>query len=391
MTARERDATVPLDAIDVFAVPPRTLLVRVRDRDGAEGWGEAGGDVWAPAVAEAIRAAAPLLVGRPAGRIEEARRLVALGGFWRGGPILGAASAGVEAALWDLLGRRLGVPVHALLGGAVRDRVPTYAWVDAEPHAATPEAAAEEAAGLVAAGFRVVKAVLTGPLDPLPDAGVIRDAVRRAEAIRAAVGPDVGLIVDFHGRAGPPAARRLIAALDPVGPLFIEEPVLPEHVARLPDVRGTSTTPLAAGERLHDRPAAARLLDAGIDVVQPDVALCGGLLELLRIATLADDRGALLAPHCALGPLALAASVQCSAVVPALLVQEQLWILEGRVAPPYLDMEALSLVDGAIALPTGPGLGLAVDGPAVERAAARGGWDARTPSWRRSDGSLTEW
>lgn len=391
MTASVVPGTTPLDAIDVFAVPPRTLLVRARDRDGAEGWGEAGGDAWAPAVAEAIRAAAPLLVGRPAGRIEEARRLVALGGFWRGGPILGAASAGVEAALWDLLGRRLGVPVHALLGGAVRDRIPTYAWVDAEPHAATPEAAAEEAAALVARGFRVVKAVLTGPLEPLPDARTIRDAVHRAEAIRGAIGPDVGLIIDIHGRAGPAAARRLIAALDPVGPLMIEEPLLPEHAARLPDVRGTSSTPLAAGERLHDRAAAARLLDAGIDVIQPDAALCGGLLELLRIATMADDRGALVAPHCALGPLALAAGVQCSAAIPALLVQEQLWILEGRVAAPYLDVGALALVDGAIALPTGPGLGLTVDGPAVERAAARGGWNARTPVWRRADGSLTEW
>ena len=156
-------------------------------------------------------------------------------------------------------------------------------------------------------------------------------------------------------------------------------------------MRGTSTTPLAAGERLHDRAAAKRLLAAGIDVEQPDVALCGGLLELLRIATMAEDNGALVAPHCALGPLALAASVQCALAIPELLVQEQLWILEGRLASTYLDVAALTLVDGAIAPPTGPGLGMAVDGPEVERAARRGGWDARTPTWRRSDGSRAEW
>jgi galactonate dehydratase len=273
-----------LDAVDTFAVPPRTLLVRVRDHDGAEGWGEAGGDVLAPAVAEAIRAAAPLLVGREAGRIEEARRLVALAGFWRGGPVLGAAAAGVEAALWDLLGRRLGAPVHALLGGAGPRPRPTYAWVDAEPHAATAEAAAEEAAQLVGRGFRTVKAV--------PDRAA-RARSRRGR--RSATpcdgprrsgrgGPDVGLIVDFHGRAGPAAARRLIAALDHVQPLFIEEPVLPEHADRLADVRGTSPRRWRPASGLHDRAAAARLLAAGVDVIQPDVALCGGLLELLRIA-----------------------------------------------------------------------------------------------------------
>lgn len=376
--------------LETFLVPPRWLFLRVETDDGVVGWGEPVVEGRAETVRAAVHELGETLVGADPLRIEDHWQRLWRGGFYRGGPILSSALAGIDQALWDIAGKVRGAPVHEMLGGPVRDRVRVYCWIGGDD----PVEAGEQAARQVEAGLTAVKMNATGPFRFVETRAQVAAAVRRAEVVRAALGDERDLALDFHGRVSPPMAKRLMAALEEVAPLFVEEPVAPELSAALAPLVAASPIPVATGERAYSRWEFKPLLEAGVAVVQPDLSHAGGISEVRRIAALAETYGAALAPHCPLGPISLAASLQVAFATPNFLIQEQSLGIHYNVGSDLLDYlvdrSVFAFDGGRVARPTAPGLGIEVDERAV-RAAAERGHRWRNPIWRDADGALTEW
>jgi len=379
-----------IDRVETFLVAPRWLFVRVETSDGVVGWGEATCEGRSETVATAIAQLGELLIGADPSRIEDLHRLLSNGSFYRGGPILSSAVAGIDQALWDIKGKTLGAPVHELLGGAVRDRVRVYAWVGGDE----PDEVRDQIAERVAAGLTAVKMNASGRMGQLATSAEIDGVLARVAAARDALGPEGDVAVDFHGRVSLPAAVRLAAELVPLRPMFLEEPVVPENSHRMGQVVAATSIPIATGERLFSRQQFLPVLEAGVTIVQPDLAHAGGITEVRKIAALAETYGALLAPHCPLGPLGLAASLQIGFCTPSHVIQEQSIGIHYNVGAEVLDYlvdaSVFDYADGTVARLTGPGLGVEVDEKAVRAAAAAWtGWS--NPVWRYPDGGFAEW
>ncbi|MEU0514596.1 galactonate dehydratase [Amycolatopsis sp. NPDC006125] len=377
-------------SVETFLVPPRWLFCRVATDDGLVGWGEPVVEGRAETVRAAVDELSDLLLGRDPRRVEDLWQVMTKAAFYRGGPVLSSAVAGIDQALWDILGKSLGVPVHQLLGGAVRDEVRVYGWIGGDE----PSAVAEAAAAQAEAGLTAVKMNASGRIGRMPNRAEVDEVVSRLAAVREVLGDSRDVAVDFHGRFGVAAARRVIPELAPLHPLFVEEPVLPEYAHRLGDVVSASAVPVACGERLYSRSEFLPVLQAGVAVVQPDLSHAGGISEVRRIASLAETFDALVAPHCPLGPLSLAASLQVAFATPNFLIQEQsIGIHYNAGAEPldYLaDVRPFAFHDGAIRRWDAPGLGVEIDEDAVRKADAVGHrW--RPPVWRHPDGSFAEW
>lgn len=380
-----------ITAVETFAVAPRWLFCRIETDEGIVGWGEPVVEGRADTVRAAVSELGELLIGRDPRTIEAHWQVLTKGGFYRGGPILSSAVAGIDQALWDILGKSLGVPVHQLLGGAVRERVRVYGWVGGDE----PNEVADAAAAQVESGLTALKMNACGQFGRLATSAELDSVVERLTQVRNAIGDHNDVAVDFHGRVGVADARRLLPMLEPLRPMFVEEPVLPEFGNRLRDVVQTSTVPIATGERLFSRGEFLPVLEAGVAVVQPDLSHAGGISEVRRIASLAETFGALLAPHCPLGPLALAASLQVAFATPNFLIQEQsIGIHYNDGAPQLLDYimdrAPLKFIDGHIARWDTPGLGIEIDESAV-RAADETAVSWHGPIWHHPDGSFAEW
>jgi galactonate dehydratase len=376
--------------LTTYLVSPRWCFLRVDTDEGISGWGEPVVEGRAATVATAVAELSDLLVGRDPGPIEDLWQVLTKGGFYRGGAVLASAVAGIDTALWDIAGKAAGKPVHQLLGGPVRDRVRAYGWIGGD----RPSEVATAAAAAVERGFGAVKMNGSAELGPIATPAATRSIVERVEAVREAIGPAHDVAIDFHGRVSPAMARRLLPLLEPSMPLFVEEPVLPEQVEALARIVASTTIPIATGERAYSRWDAKPLLDAGVAVLQPDPQHAGGISEVRRIAALAEVYGASIAPHCPLGPIALAACLQLDLAIPNLLIQETglgIHYDDGFALTDYLvDPSVFHVVDGHLLPPAGPGLGIEVDQAAVDRAAAVGHrW--RNPVWRHPDGSFAEW
>jgi galactonate dehydratase len=380
---------VKITNVQAFLVAPRWCFLRIDTDEGISGWGEPIVEGRAHTVAAAVAEFADYLVGQDPMRIEQHWQALTKGGFYRGGPVLSSAVAGVDQALWDIAGRALDVPVYQLLGGAVRNRIRAYAHVRAE--LGNP---GEQARRHVEAGFTAVKVAAEVQDRALGTPRALRQTVDAVASIREAVGDDVDVAVDLHGRFTLAASRRLLPLLEPLTPLFVEEPVVPELTGRLDDLTATTAIPIATGERLYSRWDFAPALEAGVAVIQPDLSHAGGISEVRRIAALAEMYDATVAPHCPLGPIALAACLQVGFATPNLLIQEQVISspndVSSRVLDYLVDPSVFAFVDGHFSRPMGPGLGIEVDAAAVARAAEVGHrW--RTPQARRDDGSRAEW
>ncbi|MFE4053212.1 galactonate dehydratase [Streptomyces sp. YIM B13518] len=376
--------------VETFAVPPRWLMCRVETDQGIVGWGEPVVEGRAATVRTAVHELAELLVGRDPMRIEDHWQVMTKGSFYRGGPVLSSAVAGLDQALWDIAGKALGVPAHVLLGGPVRDRVRAYSWVGGDE----PADVADAVAAQVEAGFSAVKMNACGRVNRLATTREIDGMVDRAAAVREVLGPDRDFAVDFHGRFTVANARKVLPHLAPFNPLFAEEAVLPEYTSRLGELVAGSPVPIATGERLYSRTDVLPALQAGVAVLQPDLSHAGGISEVRRIAVLAETFDVLLAPHCPLGPVSLAASLQIAFSTPNFLIQEQsigIHYNHGAEVLDYVvDPAAFRFHDGCFLRPTAPGLGIEVDEKAV-RAADGSRADWRSPLWRHSDGSFAEW
>jgi galactonate dehydratase len=300
-----------------------------------------------------------------------------------------SALSGLEQALWDLKGRALGLPAWEMLGGKVRNRVRAYAWIGGD----RPNEIAEAAQVRKAQGFTAVKMNATAEVDWIGTPRAF-DAVMERVVAAQAQGMDVGL--DFHGRVHRPMAKQLAKVLEPLGLLFIEEPLLSENLEGLRDIAGLVSTPIALGERLYTRWDFKPVFEQGaVDIIQPDLSHAGGILEVRKIAAMAEAYDVAVAPHCPLGPLALAACLQIAACTPNHAIQEiSLGIHYNTGGHDLLnfctDKAPLTPIDGYLPVPEGPGLGVDIDEAAVREADKdRHRW--RNPVWRTSDGSFAEW
>jgi galactonate dehydratase len=393
---------VKIERIETACVAPRWGLLRITDSEGGEGFGEFTVEGQLIAAEGCVRDLSQWFIGQDPGEIRRLVRGAYDQSFYHGGAHYMSAMGGIETALWDMAGKRAGRAVHELLGGRVRDRVKVYRWAGGNNNA--PGAAAEEAAKVVAEGARAIKMNACPPLAAIDTYGGIDAAVKRAAAVRDAVGPDVDIAFDFHGRANVPMARRLAKELEFARPLFYEEPVRPDYNRWLPEIAAVTHVPIATGERMCTvAEFAAVVADKGAHILQPDLVHAGGLLNTLEIASLAEANGIALAPHCPLSPIAFMACLQVVAVSRAG------WIMEwskgihynasgatGEVDPwlRYLDERDWPMFDvdqtGHLALPRTPGLGIRVDWEEVLKA-------ARTPvEWRDErmelpDGTRANW
>lgn len=364
--------------------------MKIETDDGVVGWGEASLEGNSAAVRTVVAQFAEHLVGADPGRIEDHWQVLTKSGFYRGGAVLASAVSGVDQALWDIKGKALGVPVHELLGGAVRDRIRVYGWVGGDD----PSGIAEAIRAQLEVGLTAVKMNASGVMGRLGTVAEIDAVLDRVTAARDVLGPNRDVAVDFHGRFTLAGARRIAPLLEPLRPFFIEEPVVPENSHLISQLVQSTSIPIATGERLYNRQEFLPVLQAGIAVAQPDLSHAGGISEVRRIASLAEVYDVQLAPHCPLGPLALAACLQVGFSTPNYLIQEQsigIHYNRGAELLDYvLDKTPLKFVDGSIELLTGPGLGIEIDEAAV-RAADASGHAWRTPVWRHADGALAEW
>jgi galactonate dehydratase len=381
-------APLVIGRIETFFVPPRWLFVRVETEDGAVGWGEPSLEGHAEAVDGALEALKDRFIGHDANRIEDIWQIAYRGGFYRGGPVLMSALAGLEQALWDLKGRALGLPAWEMLSGRVRDKVRAYAWIGGD----RPHEIADAARARVGQGFSAVKMNATAELDWIGTPSLFDEVIARVQAAQEA-GVDVGL--DFHGRVHRPMAKQLAKALEPLGLLFIEEPLLSENPEGLRQIAEFTSTPIALGERLYSRWDFKPFFEAGaVDIIQPDLSHAGGILECRKIAAMAEAYDVAVAPHCPLGPLALASCLQLAACTPNVAIQEMSLGIHYNVGADLFttckDKAQLTPTDGYLPIPTGPGLGVDIDEDVVrEMDKDRHRW--RNPVWRQQDGSFAEW
>ena len=366
--------------LQTFFVKPRWVFLKMHTDEGVVGWGEPIVEGWSKTTAAAVEEMGRYLIGQDPRRIEHHWQALYRGGFYRGGPVLTSALSGIEQAMWDITGKSLGVPVYKLLGGAVRDRVRMYRGVGG----ADCDAYARAGADSLAAGFTAVK---TGPFEAvrfIESKAFVDDAVTKLAALRHAVGDEVDIAIDFHGRVAPAMAIQLIKAFERYRPMFVEEPCLPENVDAMATIARSTCVPIATGERLFTRFGFRQVLEQqAAAILQPDVSHAGGIFETRKIAAMAETYYATIAPHCPLGPIALAACLQVDACTPNFLCQEHASLGEGYLKKPFV------ITEGHIDLPTAPGLGIEVDEESLAGKLYDGGWE--TPRLWHEDGSLADW
>lgn len=302
-----------------------------------------------------------------------------------------SALSGIDIALWDLKARKLNVPIYQLLGGKVRDKLKVYAWIGGD----RPADVEKQALGRKEQGFTAVKMNATEDLGWLDSPSKLEDSVERLKTVKN-LGMDAGM--DFHGRVHKPMAKQLAAALEPHRPLFIEEPLLSEHIGGIKLISQQTSSPIALGERLHSRWDFRPFLEAGcVDILQPDVSHCGGISELKRIASMAESYDVALAPHCPLGPIALAACVQVDATCANFSIQEMSLGIHYNVQAGDQDLtsytknpEVWKVTEGYIDLLKGPGLGIEIDEEQV-RVLSRNAKAWVTPGFIGPGGEVREW
>jgi len=353
------------------------VFVRLETSDGLVGWGECYSAADRErAIASLVEELGRYAEGRDTARIKDFTRFVYLDfGIKRGSMELFCALSGIEQALWDVVGKSVGRPVSDLLGGRVRDEVRVYAngWsYEREWNRASIERNAERAAQLVEEGFTALK------FDPLPGPWRLhitreeeRSAVDCVRAVREAVGPDVDLLVEAHRRLAPEPAIRLGKALEELRPFWYEEPVSSRSPEALAEVRAAVDLPIVAGEEVYGKQEILPLLERrSVDILNADVANCGGILELVEIAALAEPFFVAVAPHNYNSvTIALAATAHASAVMANFLITE--YFVNLRDVCAELVAEPLRPVGGFVRVPDGPGLGLDLDERALERRGAR--------------------
>ena len=371
--------------IETYLVKPRWLFLEMHTEEGIVGLGEPILEGRALTCQTAVKELEPWLIGEDPTRVVHLWQSMYKHSFYRGGEILTSALSGIEQALWDIYGKMLGVPVYKLFGGPTRDKIRLYGTAGGRD----PESAAASVREAVALGFNAIKTgVGRGRRGRLIEtAGFTENAVDIFTAMREAAGNEVDIAIDFHGAVAPQTAKRLVKALEPLHPFFIEEPVQCQNVAVLADIAHSTSTPIATGERLFTKWGFREVLEKrAASILQPDLSHAGGIMETRLIAGMAEAYYAGLAPHCPLGPIAFMACVHLDASIPNFLCQEG-----GRHATAAMDgylKTPLRHENGYLPLPTAPGLGIELDHEAM---ADKLDHDWTNPKAYAEDGSAIDW
>ena len=278
------------------------------------------------------------------------------------------------------LRQKLGAPVYQLLGGVYRNKIRVYTHISGR----TPEEYAKNALTKVEQGFTALKTTLFEAVKPIDSLSLVEKTVERFRAIREAVGDDVDIAVDCHGRLSPAMAVRIAKALEPYYPMFLEEPCLPENVDAMAIIARSTSIPIATGERLFTRWGFREVLEKqAASIIQPDLSHAGGIMECKKIAAVAETYYVALAPRCPLGSIALASCIQLDACTPNFLIQEQVTLGEGYLEEPF------KLKDGYVEVPKKPGLGIELNDDFIKRKIYSGEWE--TPRLYYENGSVAEW
>jgi len=373
--------------VTVVGAPWRELtFVELTTDDGLTGLGEVRMVNKTETLVACLRELGPrYVIGTDPFEVERLGWHFGRGEYGRPGEVSQSALSAFDMACWDLIGQALGAPIHRLIGGRFRDRVPAYAngWYPAERE---PARIAELAEGVVARGYRALK------LDPFGAAADRLSAPERrlslaiVEAVRSAIGPDVELMIEMHGRFSAAEAISLARDLELYRPAWIEEPVRPENPEPLRRVRAATAIPVAAGERVHALPDMRAFIDGeALDIVQCDLSHFGGFLPMKRLAGWADAHGLELAPHNVCGPVATAANVQFAAATPNVRILEHFndfadpWVLSLVDEAPTVSRE-----DGCFGVSDRPGLGLRLDHDVCAEHPATGGrLQLFVPGWEK--------
>ena len=377
--------------VNTYLVRPRWGFVEIETDEGLVGWGEPVIEGKAATVQACVEEMKPYLIGADPARIEDIWTVLYRAGFYRGGPILMSAIAGIDQALWDIKGKYYQAPIHALLGGACRDNIRVYSWIGGD----RPSDVGAAALAKKSAGFTAIKMNATEELQFVDSYDKIDAVLERVAAIRDSCGKYFGIAIDFHGRVHKPMAKVLAKKLEEFDPMFLEEPVLCEHMDEFKEIARACNIPIATGERLFSKYDFRRLLEAGgVDIIQPDLSHAGGITEVRKIAAMAEAYDVALAPHCPLGPVALAACLQVDAVSYNAFIQEQSMGIHYNEFHGPLDYirnpETYVFTEGRVAIPQLPGLGVEVNKDLVlEENQTPHAW--KNPVWRHQDGSVAEW
>ncbi len=375
-------------SIETFLVPPRWLFLKMTTDTGLIGWGEPVVEGRARTVQTAVEELGEYLIGKDPMRIEDHWQTMYRSGFYRGGPVLMSAIAGIDQALWDIKGKYFNAPIYELLGGACRDKVRVYSWIGGD----RPNDVAQSATLAKKNGFEAIKMNATEEMHYIDSYHHIDAVIERVATVREAE-PELRIGIDFT-EVHKAMAKILVKELEPYRLMFVEEPVLPEHNEALRELRSISCIPIATGERMYSRWDFRQVLEEGlVDIIQPDLSHAGGITECKKIFSMAEAYDVAVAPHCPLGPIALASCLQVDATAHNVFIQEQsmgIHYNQGGEVKDCLVDDVYQFEDGYAKLLTEPGLGIQIDEEMVrERANAGHNW--RNPVWRNEDGTIAEW
>lgn len=376
----------------LFKVPPRWVFLKIETDEGIAGWGEPIIEGKAATVCTAVDELMEYLQGKDPMLIEDHWNLMYRGGFYRGGPILMSAISGIDQALWDIKGKFYNAPIHELMGGRVRDTIKVYSWINGKKVSDIGQAAKEA----VEAGFQALKMNATEKLQYIDSHENIDEVVKRVASVREAVGRGIGVGIDFHGRLHKGMAKVMAYELQQFGLMFIEEPVMPENNEALKEITKHTSIPIATGERMFSRWDFKNLLALGcVDIIQPDLSHAGGITECKKIISMAEAYDVAAAPHCPLGPIALAACLQVDATCHNACLQEQsLGIHYNNGSNSLLDyledQSVFKYEKGFVTIPRGPGLGISINEEYLLKM-SKDGHNWKNPVWRHADGSVAEW
>ena len=380
-----------ITGVKTFFVRPRWGFVKIETDEGLFGWGEAVLEGHAAAVLAAVNEMKDYLIGYDPSDIEGLWSTMYRAGFYRGGGVLMSAISGIDQALWDIKGKKFGAPVYELMGGKCRDKMKVYSWIGGD----RPNDVARAAKEKMDEGFTAIKMNATEELQMLDSYDKLDAVLERVAAIREACGKSFGIAIDFHGRVHKPMAKVLAKKLEEFNPMFIEEPVLCENMECFKEIAAASNIPIATGERLFSKYDFKRLLTiGGVDIIQPDLSHAGGITEVKKIAAMAESYDVALAPHCPLGPIALAACLTVDATSYNAVIQEQSIGIHYNVGKSVLDYvnnkDDFRFEDGYVNLPKLPGIGVDVNEELViEENKNPHNW--KNPVWHHKDGSVAEW
>ncbi|OLS40780.1 galactonate dehydratase [Bacillus sp. MRMR6] len=372
--------------LETLHVQPRWMFLKVHTDEGIVGYGEPIVEGHAHTVETAIRELETYLIGQDPLKIEHHWQAMYRGGFYRGGPILVSAISGIEQALWDIKGKYYNLPIYEMLGGACRDKIRMYAHC----HGDSIQEAVDLALKRKSQGFTAIKIALDAPVQIVDNKNYVDKQVERLSAIRAAVGDEMDIAIDFHGRVSPAMAIRLAAAFEPFYPMFIEEPCLPENVDAMVKIANSTTIPIATGERLFTKWGFREVIEKqAVSIVQPDLCHAGGIFEAKKIAAMAETYYGAIAPHNPLGPISLAACLQLDACTPNFLIQEHPTLDDLSDLGNGFLKHPFKIESGFISIPEGPGLGIELDEEALKERIFEGKWE--TPRLYHEDGSVADW